>query len=164
MEITLIAAFDKNQAIGKQGDLPWHLSSDLKHFKKITTGNTIIMGRKTFDSIGKALPNRKNIVLTRNEKWEYEDIITINNPNEINSICKNENEIFIIGGAEIYKAFLKTATKMILSYVETEVEFADAFFPVFEKEHWTIVNQSELIKEEKDDFPYRIMTLKRVVK
>ena len=67
MEITLIAAFDNNQAIGTQGDLPWRLSSDLKHFKKITTGNTIVMGRKTFDSIGRALPNRKNVVLTRNK-------------------------------------------------------------------------------------------------
>tara|TARA_B100000945_G_C20421444_1_gene618266 strand:- start:3226 stop:3720 length:495 start_codon:yes stop_codon:yes gene_type:complete len=164
MDITLIAAFDKNQAIGKQGDLPWHLSSDLKHFKKITTGSTIVMGRKTFDSIGKALPNRKNVVLTRNKNWEKEGVITINDPNDINSICINENEIFIIGGAEIYKSFLKIATKMILSFVETEVNSADAFFPEFDKECWKIIDTTKSIKEENDDFSYKIKTFVKLTK
>ena len=164
MEISLIAAFDKNQAIGKNGDLPWHLSSDLKHFKNITTGNTIVMGRKTFDSIGRALPNRKNIVLTRNLKWQFEGVVTINNVNDIFEICKNDSEIFVIGGAEIYNAFLDIATKMILSYVETEVKDADAFFPKFKSENWKIMDESEIIKEENDDFSYKIITLKKSTK
>tara|TARA_B100000287_G_scaffold291163_1_gene274538 strand:+ start:246 stop:740 length:495 start_codon:yes stop_codon:yes gene_type:complete len=164
MEISLIAAFDKNQAIGKNGDLPWHLSSDLKHFKNITTGNTIVMGRKTFDSIGRALPNRKNIVLTRNLKWQFEGVVTINNVNEIFEICENDSEIFVIGGAEIYNAFLDIATKMILSYVETEVKDADAFFPKFKSENWKIMDESEIIKEENDDFSYKIITLKKSTK
>ncbi|MEE3134654.1 MAG: dihydrofolate reductase [Candidatus Thermoplasmatota archaeon] len=164
MEISLIAAFDKNQAIGKNGDLPWHLSSDLKHFKNITTGNTIVMGRKTFDSIGRALPNRKNIVLTRNLKWQFEGVVTINNVNDIFEICENDSEIFVIGGAEIYNAFLDIATKMILSYVETEVKDADAFFPKFKSENWKIMDESEIIKEENDDFSYKIITLKKSTK
>ena len=164
MEISLIAAFDKNQAIGKNGDLPWHLSADLKHFKNITTGNTIVMGRKTFDSIGRALPNRKNIVLTRNLKWQFEGVVTINNVNDIFEICKNDSEIFVIGGAEIYNAFLEIATKMILSYVETEVKDADAFFPKFKSENWKIMNESEIIKEENDEFSYKIITLKKSTK
>ena len=164
MEISLIAAFDKNQAIGKNGDLPWHLSSDLKHFKNITTGNTIVMGRKTFDSIGRALPNRKNIVLTRNLKWQYEGVVTINNVNDIFEICKNDSEIFVIGGAEIYNAFLEIATKMILSYVETEVKDADAFFPKFKSESWKVMDESEIIKEENDDFSYKIITLEKSTK
>ena len=164
MEISLIAAFDKNQAIGKNGDLPWHLSSDLKHFKNITTGNTIVMGRKTFDSIGRALPNRKNIVLTRNLKWQFEGVVTINNVNDIFEICENDSEIFVIGGAEIYNAFLEIATKMILSYVETEVKDADAFFPKFKSENWKIMDESEIIKEENDDFSYKIITLKKSTK
>ena len=164
MEISLIAAFDKNQAIGKNGDLPWHLSSDLKHFKNITTGNTIVMGRKTFDSIGRALPNRKNIVLTRNLKWQYEGVVTINNVNEIFEICKNDSEIFVIGGAEIYNAFLEIATKMILSYVETEVKDADAYFPKFKSENWKVMDESEIIKEENDEFSYKIITLKKSTK
>ncbi len=164
MEISLIAAFDKNQAIGKNGDLPWHLSSDLKHFKNITTGNTIVMGRKTFDSIGRALPNRKNIVLTRNLNWQSEGVITINDVNEIFDICKNDSEIFVIGGAEIYNAFLNVATKMILSYVEAEVNEADAFFPKFESGKWEIIDESRTIKEEKDDFSYRVVTLKKLIK
>ena len=164
MEISLIAAFDKNQAIGKNGDLPWHLSSDLKHFKNITTGNTIVMGRKTFDSIGRALPNRKNIVLTRNLKWQCEGVVTINNVNDIFEICKNDSEIFVIGGAEIYNAFLEIATKMILSYVETEVKDADAFFPKFKSENWKLMDESEIIKEENDDFSYKIITLEKLTK
>ena len=164
MEISLIAAFDKNQAIGKNGDLPWHLSADLKHFKNITTGNTIVMGRKTFDSIGRALPNRKNIVLTRNLKWQFEGVVTINNVNDIFEICKNDSEIFVIGGAEIYNAFLEIATKMILSYVETEVKDADAFFPKFKSENWKLMDESEIIKEENDDFSYKIITLEKLTK
>ena len=164
MEITLIAAFDKNQAIGVKGELPWHLSSDLKHFKKMTSGNTIVMGRKTFDSIGRALPNRNNIVLTRNITWKYEGVTTINNTNEIFNICKNEKEVFVIGGAEIYDVFLSIATKMILSYVETEVEGADAFFPEFNSRKWETIEESKLIKEENDDFAYKIKTLQRLVK
>jgi len=164
MEISLIAAFDKNQAIGKNGDLPWHLSSDLKHFKNITTGNTIVMGRKTFDSIGRAFPNRKNIVLTRNLNWQSEGVIAINDVNEIFEICKNDSEIFVIGGAEIYNSFLNVATKMILSYVDAEVNEADAFFPKFESEKWEIIEESRTIKEEKDDFSYRVVTLKKLIK
>ena len=159
MEITLIAAFDKNQAIGIDGELPWNLSSDLKHFKKVTTGNTIIMGRKTFDSIGKALPNRKNIVLTRNKEWKVEGVITITNVDEIYQVCENEEEVFVIGGAEIYTAFLDTATKMILSYVETEVKDADAFFPQFDIKTWQTMEKTKMIKEENDDYHYKIITL-----
>ncbi|HJM44831.1 MAG TPA: dihydrofolate reductase, partial [Candidatus Poseidoniaceae archaeon] len=147
-----------------EGELPWHLSSDLKHFKKMTSGNTIVMGRKTFDSIGRALPNRKNIVLTRNITWRSEGVITINNVNDIFNICKTDNEIFVIGGAEIYEVFLSVATKMILSYVETEVESADAFFPNFDSEEWKTFEESELIKEENDDFAYRIKTLHKLIK
>ena len=159
MELTLIAAFDKNQAIGIDGELPWNLSSDLKHFKKVTTGHSIIMGRKTFDSIGKALPNRKNIVLTRNKEWKVDGVITITNVDEIYQVCENEEEVFVIGGAEIYTAFLDTATKMILSYVETEVKDADAFFPQFDMRAWQTIEKSNMIKEEKDDYHYKIITL-----
>jgi dihydrofolate reductase len=162
MQITLIAAFDKNQAIGIQGDLPWHLSSDLQNFKKITTGNTIVMGRKTYDSIGRALPHRKNIVLTRNTTWKKADVITINNVNEIYEVCPNEKEIYIIGGAEIYNEFIDIATKMILSYVDVEINNADAFFPTFELSTWPIINKSKQIKEENDDYFYRIIEHRRL--
>ena len=161
MEITLIAAFDKNNAIGTKGNLPWHLSSDLKNFKKITTGNSIVMGRKTFDSIGKPLPNRKNIVLTRNINWQQKNITIINNPKEIFKTCKNEKEIFVIGGEEIYNVFLPIATKMILSYVNTEVKFADAFFPKFNEKNWDLIEESNPIKEENDEYDYRILIFKK---
>ncbi len=157
MHIILIAAFDRNQAIGFEGDLPWRLSSDLKNFKKLTTGNTIVMGRKTYDSIGKALPNRKNIVLTRNTLWEKPDVITIHNIADIYEVCPNEKEIYIIGGAEIYAEYIGIATKMILSYVDAEIKNADAFFPKFELNSWPVVNKSKEIKEENDDYSYRII-------
>ena len=161
MEITLIAAFDKNHAIGSKGSLPWHLSSDLKHFKKVTSGNAIIMGRKTFDSIGKALPNRENFVLTRNINWTKKDIITIHSPELIFELGKNLKEIFVIGGGEIYESFMPIATKMILSYVDTEVADADTFFPKFSTETWEKIEESESIKEENDDFSYKIVVFKK---
>ena len=162
MQVTLIAAFDKNQAIGIQGDLPWHLSSDLQNFKKLTTGNTIVMGRKTYDSIGRALPHRKNIVLTRNTTWEKPDVITIHNVNEIYEVCLNEKEVYIIGGAEIYNEFIDIATKMVLSYVDVEINNADAFFPKFELNKWPIINKSKQIKGENDDYSYRIIEHRRL--
>ncbi|RAH15710.1 MAG: dihydrofolate reductase [Methanobacteriota archaeon] len=162
MEITLIAAFDKNYAIGRKGELPWHLSSDLKHFKKITSGNAIIMGRKTFESIGKPLPNRDNYVLTKNINWTNKDVFVIHSPDLIYKISKDVKEVFVIGGGEIYEAFMPIASKMILSYVNTEVEDADAYFPNFSEDNWMKTKESESIKEDNDEFDYKILIFKRI--
>ena len=135
--ITIIAALTKNNVIGKDNKLLWHLPDDLKNFKRLTTNNTIIMGRKTFESIGKPLPNRHNIVISRS--MQKKDGIEVHATIEqaLESAQKLNKEIFIIGGAEIYKQTLKHADKMILSHVDMEME-GDAFFPEFNKKDWDI--------------------------
>jgi len=135
--ITIIAALTKNNVIGKDNKLLWNLPDDLKNFKRLTTGNIIIMGRKTFESIGRPLPNRHNIVISRSmqKRDGIETHATIESA--INSAKKLNKEIFIIGGAEIYRQTLKYADRMILSHVDIEVD-GDVFFPTFNKEEWDI--------------------------
>lgn len=126
----LIVACDLNGAIGRNGDLPWHLSDDLKLFKKITTGNTILMGRKTAESLGRALPNRKNLVLTTNKDFELEGFTAVHSLEDALDIDK---DLFIIGGGEIYRKALhkySLLSEIHLSLVSTFIEDADTFFPL----------------------------------
>ncbi|MES2416495.1 MAG: dihydrofolate reductase [Patescibacteria group bacterium] len=129
MKISIIAAIGKNNELGKENKLLWHLPADLKHFKEITSGNPVIMGRKTFESIGKALPNRRNIIVTRDKNYKIEGIEIAHSLEEALTICKDGNEVFIIGGAEIYKQAMVFADKLYITEVEAEDKKADAFFP-----------------------------------
>ncbi|RZL03802.1 MAG: dihydrofolate reductase, partial [Pedobacter sp.] len=114
--LSIVVAIAENNAIGRNNQLLWHLPADLKHFKQITTGNAIVMGRKTFESIGKALPNRKNIVITRQQIDFPEGVLTANSIEEAISLA-DENEMFIIGGAEIYRSILPKADRIFLTTV-----------------------------------------------
>ena len=129
----IIAAIGKNNEIGKENKLLWYIPEDLKNFKEITYGKTIVMGRKTYESIGKPLPNRKNIILTRNHSISDDKNIEIHYDleNFINIYKDNREEIFIIGGEEIYREFLKRnlIEKMYISHVDFQCEDADAYFP-----------------------------------
>lgn len=129
MKISIIAAIGKNNEIGKENKLLWHLPADLKNFKEITSGNPVIMGRKTFESIGKVLPNRKNIIITRDKKYKIDNAETVHSIEEALTLCKKENEVFVIGGSEIYKQAMSFADKLYITEVETEDKKADAFFP-----------------------------------
>lgn len=145
--INLIVAINKDNVIGKDNQLPWGLSNDLKYFKKITTNNTVVMGRKTYESIGKALPNRKNIVISRDKSLKYKDAEIMHSQIELLKYSyeyPNEN-IFIIGGAEIYKLFLPYTNKLFITMIEDEVE-GDTFFPEF-KNNFKLENESEIHKE-----------------
>ena len=129
MEIILIAAVDKNLAIGKDGQIPWRISEDLRFFKEKTEGTAIIMGRATFDSIGSPLPNRKNIVMTRTPK-NREGVIEVNSVDEALAEAREfSDKINIIGGEYIYKEFLNSATRLLITEVNLEVNAPDAFFP-----------------------------------
>lgn len=144
LNISIIAAMDQNRAIGNNNNLLWHLPNDLKRFKKITMGKPIIMGRKTFESIGRVLPGRENIILTTQSDYEHSargDIIVFNNLNNLLEylIKKYSNtEVMVIGGAEIYKLFLDYANKIYLTIVDTEDESltADTYFPEIDKTIW----------------------------
>lgn len=134
MSISLIAivAMTPERIIGHAGALPWHLPEDLAFFKKTTSGFPIIMGRKTFDSIGRALPKRRNIVLTRDENWSAEDVEVIHSPEELFALAELGKQAFIIGGSEVYKAFMDLTDEMIVSHVTHDYP-GDTIFPEFEQ-------------------------------
>lgn len=142
--ISLIAAIGKNNELGKDNQLLWHLPDDLKRFKELTTGHTIVMGRKTFESIGKPLPNRRNIVITRDTSYKKEGVEVIHSLEEVENLPE---EIFIIGGGEIYAQALPFADRLYLTQVDTTLD-ADTFFPPFEKSEW---NETERIHHKKDE-------------
>ncbi len=137
---SIIVAVGKNNEIGKENRLLWHIPEDLKNFKKITDGKMVVMGRKTYESIGRSLPNRKNIVLTKNNNIKTDENIELYNnlENFINKYENSEEEIFIIGGEEIYKEFLRKnlVKKMYISHVDFQCKDADAFFPEIDYEKW----------------------------
>lgn len=161
MILTLIAAMGNNRVIGNQGKIPWHLPEDMAHFKENTLGHAIIMGRKTFDSIGKALPGRKNIVISRNSSWKKEGVIMAHSLEEALSLCHSDNEVFIIGGAEIYTQAYPQAHRLLLTFIEHDFD-GDTFFPdfPFEKDFY-IVEKSRILRSEKEGLPYRFVTMER---
>jgi dihydrofolate reductase len=160
MIISIVVAISENHVIGKDNKLLWHLPNDLKHFKEITTGHTIIMGRKTYDSVGKPLPNRRNIIITRQN-------ITIPGCEVVNSIeaalalCADENEVFIVGGAEIYRQSIKLTNRIYLTVVHKDFE-GDSFFPEINKDEWKEVLHEDHEPDHKNPLPYSFITLKRV--
>ena len=143
MEIVLIAAVDKNLAIGKDGKIPWEIKEDLKFFRENTENTAIIMGRATYDSIGRPLPKRKNIVMTRTFK-EREGIIEVNSSKDALKHAKSYSEkINIIGGEYIYKEFLPLATKLLITEIDIEVISPDAFFPEWDTNQWKEISRKK---------------------
>ncbi|MFN0291750.1 dihydrofolate reductase [Pedobacter helvus] len=159
-QTTIVVAISSNNAIGKDNQLLWHLPADLKHFKNITSGHTIIMGRKTYDSIGKPLPNRRNIVITRQNGLQLTGVEVVNSLEDALSLCKAEEQVFIIGGAEIYRQALPLAHKIELTRVHQEFD-ADAFFPQLDNETWKEVWKEDHLPDEKNKFAYTFSTLER---
>ena len=152
--INIIVAYDKNLAIGKDNTLVWRQSADLKRFKELTTGNTVVMGRKTFESIGKPLPNRRNIVITRQD-IEIEGVEIIKSIEEIKNI---EEDIFIIGGGEIYKSCLIFADRIFATEIDCEIE-ADTWFIDFNMSEWVVESKSEHKSDEKNQYDYSFINL-----
>lgn len=157
--LSIIVAISKNNVIGKDNKLIWHLPEDLKRFKKLTTGHTIIMGRKTFESLGRVLPNRKHIVITSNTNMQIEDenVELIDDIKMLNKYINSEEEHFIIGGATIYKLLMPYASKMYITKINEEFE-GDVYFPKIDKEFWKEVERKKGIKDEKNPFNYEYIT------
>jgi len=156
--ISLILAIDKNNLIGNKGRLPWHIPEDLAYFKKITTGHTVVMGRKTFESIGKALPERRNIIITRKKNFIAEGCIITHSVKEVLDLTKNE-EAFVIGGGEIYKLFLPYAKKLYITKIDSEFE-GDTYFPSFNEKEWQLVSK-ENSKNNNKPFDYTFLVYER---
>ncbi|WP_434777779.1 dihydrofolate reductase [Neisseria sp. Ec49-e6-T10] len=145
-KISLVVAMANNRAIGVNNTLPWHLPEDLKHFKAATTGKPIIMGRKTWESIGRALPNRRNIIVTNNTDYRAEGAEIFFDLNDAILACQTEPEICIIGGANIYTQTLDRATDLIITQVDLDVQ-ADAFFPEFNQENWLLTQEEQHVSK-----------------
>jgi len=143
MEIVLIAAVDINLAIGKEGKIPWDIKEDLKFFRQNTENTAIVMGRATYDSIGKPLPNRKNIVMTRSIQGR-DGVVEVSSSQEaINEARSYSEKVNIIGGEYIYKEFLPLATKLLITEIELEVDSADAFFPKWDLKIWKEISRQK---------------------
>ena len=157
--LSIIVAVANNNVIGKDNKLIWHLPADLKRFKELTTGKTIIMGRKTFESLGRVLPNRKHIVLTRNKEWKYEDnqVKVITKLEELEREIKDKEENFVIGGASIYKMLMPYTNKMYVTKIEEEFE-GDTYFPEINEKEWKIVEVENGIKDDKNPYNYKYIT------
>jgi dihydrofolate reductase len=165
MIISLIAALSKNLVIGKNNDLPWHLPDDMKYFMQTTKGHHVIMGRKNYDSIPekfRPLPNRANIVVTRQEDFDAPGCIITNSIEHGLEIAREnkENEVFIIGGAEIYNQSLSLATRLYLTEIQADIE-GDTFFPTFDKNHWKEVSRTHHLSDERHKFPFDFVVFER---
>lgn len=150
----------KNRVIGRGNALPWHMPADLKHFKDLTLGKTIIMGGRTFESIGKALPGRKTIVLTDNKDFNAPNCIIANSIEKSLEIAKNDEEIMIAGGASVYKQFLPMAKKMYLTFINAEVD-GDFYFPEYKESEWEEISRSDFQADKENEFPYSFAVLVR---
>lgn len=160
--LSLIVAMDKNRVIGLDNEMPWHLPNDLRYFKERTTGHTIIMGRKTFDSLGRVLPNRKHIVLTRSKRDFPEGVEVIHKIDDIFQYVKEnqDEEIFIIGGGELFKLMLPHVDKMYIT--EIDEEFAgDVYFPFFEEAEWKLISKKKGPKDERNPHDYYHLVYER---
>lgn len=153
--ISIIAAIGKNNELGKKNQLLWNLPADMKHFKETTTGHTVIMGQKTYESIGKALPNRRNIVLTREKDFKAEGVeISDSLEKTIASFQDSDEEVFIIGGGQIYKQSFDLADKLYITHVDMTDEDADTFFPEIIPIVWNEVSHEEHKKDDKNPYNY----------
>lgn len=157
--IAAIVAMSENNVIGINNELPWHLPQELKYFKKITTGHTIIMGRKTFESIGRPLPNRQNIVVTRQSDYKAEGATVINDLEEYLSHHKEE-DLFIIGGAELFKMSFPYLDTLYITEIHHSFE-GDTFFPEFNKDEWIIESRSEAQIDEKSKIKFTYFIYKK---
>jgi dihydrofolate reductase len=158
--ITIIAAAGENNELGKDNDLVWHLPDDFKRFKQLTTNHHIIMGRKTFESFPKPLPNRTHVVITRNSEYKKEGAIITNSMKSALEIARDDSEIFIIGGGEIYTLGLSFATKIELTRVHANFE-VDTYFPDIPLEDWTLTNEVFHEKDERHQHAFTYQTYVR---
>lgn len=157
--ISLIFAIGRNNAIGYKNKMPWHLPADFAYFKKVTMGKPVIMGRKTFESIGKPLPGRTNIVITRSKDFFHEGCVIVDSIDKARAMVEG-GEAFIIGGAEIYSAFLPEADKLYITEIDQEFQ-ADTFFNGIDYSGWKLVSSQPGVRDEKNPYDYRFLVYER---
>jgi dihydrofolate reductase len=162
MKSIIIAAIGKNNELGKNNDLLWHLPDDFKRFKALTTGHYIIMGRKTFESFPKPLPNRTHVVITRQKEYVSENSIVVSSLNEAYEVCQSQNVVYIIGGGDIYAQAIKDAAVLELTMVNATFD-AEVYFPDFSNQDWELVFEEYHPKDERHEFDFTYKTFNRKV-
>ena len=161
MTISAIVATSTNGAIGFAGGLPWHLRADLRRFRRLTTGHAVVMGRKTYESIGRPLPERTSIVLTRNPAFSAEGVLVAHRLDEALAMAAGSGEIFIIGGADVYEQALPRVEKLYVTRVHAEVA-GDVFFPQLDGRQWRLVTQEHHRADTQNDYDFTFEVLQRV--
>lgn len=160
MKVSLIVAAAANNVIGADGGLPWHLPNDFKYFKRITMGKPIVMGRRTWESIGKPLPGRLNIVLTRSKQFEASGVTVASSPTAAIAAAGDADELMIIGGGQIYNQFLDTADRIYLTYVDTRID-GDTLFPEPAPGDWVLTSSESHTADETHAFDYKFRVYDR---
>ncbi len=160
--IALVVAMDKRGAIGRGGDLPWHLPDDLKHFKQLTLGHPLLMGRRTFESIGRPLPQRRNLVLTSNQNWQVPGTERVGSVEQALDSCRGAPWLMVIGGGELYRLSLQRAKRIHLCAVDAEIAHADTWFPPFDRSQWRETERREHPADERHRYPFAQLLLERV--
>lgn len=161
MQLSIIVAAAENHVIGRDNALIWHLPADLKHFKVVTTGHTVIMGRKTFESIGRALPHRRNVVISRNSSFKAEGCEVAVSIEQALDWVAEEEEVFVIGGGRIYHELWNRACRLYLTRVHTEAE-GDTFIPAIDEREWKLVSREDFKADEKNGFDYSFLEFCRI--
>lgn len=161
--LSIIVAAARNNAIGKNNQLLWHMPADLKFFKETTVGHPVVMGRKTFDSVGKPLPKRRNIVITRNPDFSAEGVEVCLSLEDALGLLDNKEENFIVGGSEIYKMSLPYCDRIYFTEIDGDFE-ADTFFPEIDAEEWHLISKEEHHADERNPYNYRFLTYERTKK
>ncbi len=159
MKISLIAAMDNHRLIGRENGLPWHLPADFSHFKQVTMGKPVIMGRKTFESIGRPLPGRTNVIISRSG-FSAEGVIVVDSISAALQAVEGAEEAMVIGGANLYEQMLPMAHKMYLTLVDAECD-GDAWFPSFDESEWEVVDEFSHPADEKNNYAFRVVTYQR---
>tara|TARA_R110001606_G_scaffold73735_5_gene170252 strand:+ start:10598 stop:11077 length:480 start_codon:yes stop_codon:yes gene_type:complete len=158
----MIAAMAKNRVIGQDNDMPWHLPADLQHFKAVTMNKPVIMGRKTFESIGRPLPGRRNIVISRNTDYTAVGVDVVTSPEAAISLLCESDEVMVIGGGNIYQQFLKSADTLYLTFIDLDV-VGDTQFPDYEQSaNWQVVEELYNQPDDKNIYGYKFVTLDKV--
>lgn len=160
MKISLIVAMAENRVIGRDNSLPWHLSDDLKSFRRITMNKPVVMGRKTHESIGRPLPGRQNIVISRNSDYQAEGCTVCHDLNEAFRLCAAEEEVVVIGGHAIYRLALERAHRIYLTEVHAEIE-GDVSFPDFNRGEWDEIERVDYPADDRNDYPFTTLLLEK---
>ncbi len=161
MKLSMIAAMGQDRVIGHNNKMPWHLPADLQFFKKTTLGSPVIMGRKTYDSIGRPLPGRLNIILTRNKSLNIEGCTVVNTLENALIAAEGSAEVFITGGAHLYDTFLDVCDRLYLTLIDEKFD-GDTFFPDYTQYQWKEIERIDNQADDKNPYPYTFLTLERL--